>query len=139
MDGYLTTVIEDRHKMLKNGLVNKSRKCAIDLALTAYSHHQEKQKDKQGQKIDKTFMQIIIDGMKTFLFAGHDTSSSTICYVYHLLELNPKPLAKVIEEHNEVFGEDTSITADTIKNNPQLLNKLPYTLAVIKGKSLLHI
>lgn len=133
MDGYLSRVIEERYEMLKNGLLDKSRKCAIDLALAEYSRQPEEKNDLQHQKIDRAFMQIIIDGMKTFLFAGHDTSSSTICYVYHLLELNPKTLTKVIQEHNEVLGEDTSMAADTIKADPQLLNKLPYTLAVIKG------
>ncbi len=134
MDGYLTKVIKDRHDTLKNGLVDETRKCAIDLALMQSSQQYGDGEDVHAHKIDQTTMQIIIDGMKTFLFAGHDTSSSTICYIYHLLDLNPKSLAKVIAEHNEVFGPDTSLTAEIIKNNPQLLNKLPYTLAVIKGK-----
>lgn len=134
MDGYLAKVIRERYEMLKNGLVDKNRKCAIDLALMQYTQQQEELTEVQAHDIDKETMQLIIDGMKTFLFAGHDTSSSTICYVYHLLDLNPKSLEKVIAEHNEVFGEDTSMTADIIRKNPQLLNKLPYTLAVIKGK-----
>jgi cytochrome P450 len=119
--------------MIKNGLVDKTGKCAIDLALMQYTEQQEERKDTQSHDINKETMQLIIDGMKTFLFAGHDTSSSAICYIYHLLELYPKSLAKVIAEHNEVFGEDTSMTANIIKENPQLLNRLPYTLAVIKG------
>jgi cytochrome P450 len=133
MDGYLAKVIKERHEMINNGLVDKTGKCAIDLALMQYTEQQNGRKDAQSHDIDKETMQLIIDGMKTFLFAGHDTSSSTICYVYHLLDLNPKSIAKVIAEHNEVFGEGTSMTADVIKKNPQLLNRLPYTLAVIKG------
>lgn len=139
MDGYIGRIIDERYQMLQDGKVDKSRKCAIDLALAQYSTQQGSQEKTEAPKIDKSFKEVVIDGMKTFLFAGHDTSSSTICYVYHLLELHPKCLAEVIDEHNEVFGKDTSVTADIIKKNPQLLNKLPYTLAVIKGKShILH-
>jgi len=134
MDGYIGKLVDERYEMLRDGKVDETRKCAIDLALAQYSQLQEEQKHSDVQKIDKAIKQLVIDGMKTFLFAGHDTSSSTICYVYHLLELNPKSLAKVIQEHDEVFGKNTSTTAATIKANPQLLNQLPYTLAVIKGK-----
>jgi cytochrome P450 len=137
MDTYLEKIIRERYQMLKSGSIDQSQKCAIDLALIQYDEQQAAGKDVKAEDIDKTTMQLIIDGMKTFLFAGHDTSSSTLCYVYYLLELNPKCLVKVIQEHNEVFGQDTSITADIIKNNPQLLNKLPYTLAVIKGELIL--
>jgi len=70
--------------------------------------------------------------MKSFLFAGHDTSSSTMCFVYNMLNFNPEALAKVREEHDRVIGPASS-AAETIKNNPQLLNELPYTTAVIKG------
>jgi cytochrome P450 len=135
MDGYIGKLVDERYKMIQADKIDKSRKCAIDLALAQHSPQQERQKHTEAQKIDTAFKQIVIDGMKTFLFAGHDTSSSTICYVYHLLELYPEVLAKVIQEHDDVFGKDTSMTADKIKHNPQLLNQLPYTLAVIKGKS----
>jgi cytochrome P450 len=82
--------------------------------------------------MDAYFMQVAIDEMKSFLFAGHDTSSSVICFVYNALNLHQEALAKVREEHDRVFGP-TSSAAETIKSNPQLLNELPYTTAVIKG------
>lgn len=63
---------------------------------------------------------------------GHDTTSSTICYVLHMLETHPEALARVTAEHNEVFGGDPSEAADLMRANPHLLNKLDYTLAVIK-------
>jgi hypothetical protein len=49
-----------------------------------------------------------------------------------MLNLHPHSLAKVREEHHEVFGACSPI-AVSIKENPKLLNDLPYTTAVIKG------
>lgn len=61
--------------------------------------------------------------MKTFLFAHHDMLSSTIfTYTYHILNLNPKSLAK---EHDEVFGERVD-TVELIKESPNALNDLPF-------------
>jgi hypothetical protein len=77
-------------------------------------------------------MRLILDGMETFFFAGHNASSSVLYYVYNLPNLNSKSLAEIVVEQSEVFGNDTSITAD-IKKIPQLLDKLPYTLAIVKG------
>jgi len=38
----------------------------------------------------------------------------------------------VRQEHDEVFGTDLALAPALIKSNPHSLNKLPYTLAVIK-------
>lgn len=68
------------------------------------------------------------------MIIGHDTSSSTICYAYHLLNLHPASLAKAREECDDVFGKHTSgrEVGEQFKENPSLANQLPYTLAVIK-------
>lgn len=65
---------------------------------------------------------------------GHDTSSTTICYIYHLLSLHPESLAKARQEHDDVFGKGTTYTQTgyLIKQDPNILNKLPFTLSVIK-------
>ena len=63
---------------------------------------------------------------------GHDTTSSTLAYVFHLLSTHPDVTAKLCAEHDSVFGIDLTQTADLINNNPYILNKLPYTVAVIK-------
>lgn len=41
--------------------------------------------------------------MKTFLFAGHDTTASTISWVVYALSLNPQCEAKVVEELQAVL------------------------------------
>ncbi len=117
----------------------KKTRYSIDLALDTY----EKQFQDPGKKtasmddrLDPTFRRSAIDQFKTFIFAGHDTSSSTISWLFYLLHRHPGVHAKVVEELNTVFGRDTpassSSTASKIRTDPHLLNRLPYTTAVIK-------
>jgi hypothetical protein len=101
------------------------RRPAIDLAVEEYHL--------ATGAADSEFEQVAIDQMKTFLFAGHDTSSSTMCYIYHLLHLHPEALALTRAEHDRVFGPSHAAAA-AITARPQLLNELPYTTAVIKGE-----
>ncbi len=136
MDNYLKKVIQDRVEKriaLTDGKKDEmetntktSKRPAIDLAIDEFI-----MTEGEG-KVSEEFQQVAIDQMKTFLFAGHDTSSSTMSYVYHLLNLHPEELARVTKEHDDVFG-DIDGTAEKIKNDPKLLNELPYTTAVIKG------
>jgi len=76
-----------------------------------------------------------IDQMKTFMLAGTSTTSSTISYIYYLLDLHPYSLAKVRKEYDNILGDDRTATAEVISRDPHLMNKLVYTTAVIKGKS----
>ena len=52
--------------------------------------------------------------------------------MFHLLSKHPEALAKMRQEHNEVFGTNLSNTADALKKQPALLNQCRYTFAVIK-------
>ena len=108
----------------------KSTKSIIDLSLAAYlSDHSQ---DKSVSGMDSTFKAFAMSQIKLFLFSGHDTTSSTICYIFYALSIHQETLARVQAEHNEIIGNDVSSTAATISKNPQLLNQLPFTLAVLK-------
>ena len=100
----------------------------MDLTLTAYM----KQKDGNSGIIDPLFKEIAVNQMKLFLFSGHDTTSSTICYVLYLLSIHPQVLSRLRAEHDNVLGWNSSQTATLISEDPFLLNKLPYTTATIK-------
>ena len=128
MNAYLDKMLHERFVSRKGAALRKGRKPAIDLALDEYLA----QHDGNAKVTDKAFRRQAIDNMSTFIFAGHDTTSSTICYVYHLLNLHPQCLAKVRQEHDDVFGADVSQAADLIRKTPNLINSLPYTLAIIK-------
>ncbi|KAK4629585.1 Cytochrome P450 monooxygenase [Fulvia fulva] len=106
----------------------------IDLALEIYL---KEVKGTSGdtsdvKELDPEFMQAAISNMKTFVFAGHDTTSSTICYALYYLSQNPDMLARIRQEHDDVFGPDVTKVGDQIRKDPILLNKLDYTLAVTK-------
>lgn len=77
------------------------------------------------------FVDIVVSQMKSFMFGGHETTAQTLCFIYHLVNSNPTKLEALRREHDEVLG-DPAMTADLIKDNPALLNQLPYTAAVIR-------
>ncbi|TFB07670.1 P450 monooxygenase AflN [Trichoderma ghanense] len=77
-------------------------------------------------------MEAILANLKLFLFAGHDTTSSTICWMFKLLQDNPECLSKLRAELGDVLGKDASQAADLLRESPQLLNSLAYTNGVVK-------
>ena len=110
-----------------NGSSKRSRP-VIDLALDTYL-------EEEGNKsttVDATFKRFAMDQIKIFMFAGHDTTSSTICYIAYVLSKHPSAMAKALREYDEVFGKDAEQTAQRIRDDPYLLNKLPYSVAIIK-------
>jgi len=116
----------------ENNQSNKSRSI-VDLALDSYQAASPSNVSTPQVKrtIDDTFLKIARSQVKLFLFAGHDTTAGTICYIYYMLSRNPEALAKLRMEHNAVF-EHPEKTATQVALQPHLLNQLPYTSAVIK-------
>ena len=130
MERYLSRVMDERfasRSEIQDSKLKKHRPI-IDLAMDAYIAEQ----GNTAKGIDATFRRFALDQIKTFMFAGHDTTSSTICYVAHMLSLHPEHLRRVRQEYDDVFGTDIPQTAQLIKKDPYLLNKLPFTVAVIK-------
>jgi len=76
----------------------------------------------------------LIDQLKTFFFAGHDTTASTISWAYYFLSHSPTSLSLLRAEHDTVFGATSTPqdVAQKLIQDPKLHNKLDYTLAVIK-------
>jgi cytochrome P450 len=139
MNKYLEVVLDNRLKARnsagENALgVKKGRKPVIDLALDEYIA-QQKEEGRPGRvsQFDKDFKSFAIDQMKTFLMAGHDTTSSALAYTYYLLDHHPAALERLRKEFDDVFGTDSSLTASRISTEPHLVNKLDFTTACIKG------
>ena len=110
------------------------KRSVVDLALDAYEKDYPDHKFKPGQAMDKFFRSTCIDSMKTFIFAGHDTTASTIAYVFYLLHMHPAVHNKMVAELDSVFGANatTDQIASAIKADPYITNNLPYMLATIK-------
>ncbi|KAI0123574.1 vera protein [Xylariales sp. AK1849] len=104
------------------------KKTVLNLALNAISGEFAGQKTASAEdSIDS-----IISNLKVFVFAGHDTTASTLCWMFKLLQDNPQCMAKLRAEHDAVLGDDPSEAADRLKTSPQLLGSLPYTHGVVK-------
>lgn len=83
-------------------------------------------------ELSPEFVKDLISNLKNFVFAGHDTTTTTICWIFKNLQDNPDSLAKLRAEHNEVLGNDQTTAADQIRQAAHKLYNLPYTLGVIK-------
>lgn len=138
MESYIRKEL-DRHfiEMKANrSSIEKSRQSAaaksvISLAIEAYINENEGNL-MQKSRPDEHFAQYATYQIRLFLFAGNDTTSSTMVYVYHLLSQHPEALSTLRKEHDDVFGTDTRRAAQILKEQPAMINKCLFTLAVIK-------
>ncbi|KAI3320738.1 cytochrome P450 [Xylariaceae sp. AK1471] len=89
-------------------------------------------KETGGSVPNQECVDTILANLKLFLFAGHDTTSSTICWMFKLLQDNPDCLSKLRAEHDKVLGKDPTQSAKILRESPQLLNNLIYTHGVVK-------
>ncbi|RAR11580.1 cytochrome P450 monooxygenase [Stemphylium lycopersici] len=136
MNQYLDEEIDKRFEELASsrrssfGSPRPQSRSIIALAMDKYLDEVEG-KDEMSKS---AFKQLAKPQLRLFLYAGHDTTSSTLLYSYMLLSRHPDALSKVHAEHDKVFGPDFSLDNITriITDDPILLNHLPYTLAVIK-------
>lgn len=104
-------------------------KSVIALALRQYLKEQTNGSTSQSLK---DFKRSVAPQLRVFLFAGRDTTSSTLLYTFYLLSKHQEILEKVRAEHDNVFGKDHHQARNRIREDAQLLNQLPYTIAVIK-------
>ena len=137
MDRYISPEVDARFEVHRKASATENKsssvarsKSVVDLALSAYLKQNPNVSSSGG--IDPLFKEIAINQMKLFLFSGHDTTSSTVCYILYLLSVHPEILSLVRTEHGEVLGPDASKAANRLSEDPYLLNKLPYTTAALK-------
>jgi cytochrome P450 len=88
-------------------------------------------KDLTPELLNETCHQI-----KTFLLAGHDTTSISLAWCMYLLSRTPSVLTKVRNELNELLGP--SIDPESVRvrllspDGPEIFRKMIYVSAVIK-------
>ena len=131
MDRYIEKEVEKRFKEYQQDKSKSEGKCEsiIDLALQDYMADPSRIGKNTLNLEFKTFAK---RNMRLLLFAGHDSTGSTISYCYYNLSKNPGALARIRAEHNSVLGTDLSKAGPAVSADPHLLNKIPYTNAVIK-------
>lgn len=111
-------------------------KYVVDLALETYLKDKGQSVKDRGE-LDPDFRRDAVDQVKIFLFAGHETSASTISYCFYYMSRNAEVGEKVLKELDVVFGRGADI-GQRIKDEPTLVNKLEYMMAVIKEVLRMH-
>jgi cytochrome P450 len=124
MKDYLTPLIQER---LMESKEDSGPKTILSLAISAHT-----QGSFTSKAPDSIFMNILLANLKIFMLAGHDTTASILSYVYYVLSTNPAVRDAMRHEHDGVFGSNPAAAKEKILAAPTLLNKLPYTMAVIK-------
>ncbi|KAJ5721974.1 hypothetical protein N7488_000009 [Penicillium malachiteum] len=122
--------LEKRYKDWKQDGQAKSTsrpKSIIDIVLAEYMKGREQD---QESHLDPEFKKWAIIQTRLFLFVGHDSEASAIIYMLYLLSKHPDVLARVRAEHDGLFG--MSNPSEALIENPEIVNRLPYTHAVLK-------
>ncbi|XP_036609770.1 cytochrome P450 4A6-like [Trichosurus vulpecula] len=101
-EGSLETVLKKRHLDF------------LDILLCA--------KTENGDSLSDKELRAEVD---TFMFEGHDTTSSSISWLFYSLATNPEHQQKCREEIRGILGDGTSITWEH-------LSQMPYTTMCIK-------
>jgi cytochrome P450 len=137
MTQYIGKVLDERFASKNGASIERAKRSrtimdlALDSYLTGEGQDEKKAGDGVAPQLDEAFKQGAITQIRVFLFAGHDTTSSTICYALYMLRKHPACLQRIREEHQTVLGSIAE-TPNAIKSDPYILNKLEYTTAVIK-------
>jgi cytochrome P450 len=81
--------------------------------------------------------------IKTFLFAGQDTTATLVQWLCYEMYRNPEAVSRLRDEHDLVFGAGASSSAGDILSRPGeadriLGSQLPYTTAMVKETLRLH-
>ncbi|KAF2726749.1 cytochrome P450 [Polyplosphaeria fusca] len=135
---YIQKQIEHRFEELKTQKAlsetpaSKRGRSVITLALEAFLEEKGDSDMTATAVLDKEFSSIVSNHIRLFLFAGNDTTSSTIAFSIHLMSKHPEALARLREEHDSIFGTDITQTATLLKDQPTLFNQCRYTLAFVK-------
>lgn len=86
-------------------------------------------------KLNPLLLQQTADQVKSFLFAGHDTTSIVLQWAFYELSRTPSALAKLRKEHDELFGPDSDpdvVAQMLLSRGDEVISKMAYTSAVIK-------
>ncbi|RAL00327.1 cytochrome P450 [Aspergillus ibericus CBS 121593] len=123
IDALITDHIKAKFAELKESNEKLSRS-VLSLSLQDIDH------------LDDRTLQETCHQLKSFLFAGHDTSSILLEWAFYELSRTPRALDTLRRELDDVFGPESSPAAVQEKllapGGDGLLKKMSYTSAVIK-------
>jgi cytochrome P450 len=85
--------------------------------------------------LTQDMLQVVVDQVKSFMFAGHDTTSITMQWAFYELSRHPRVLEAVRAELDAVFGADLEpsiVREKFLAGGDEIMVRLAYTSAVIK-------
>jgi hypothetical protein len=127
MNRHINRHFDTRYNLTQGATEGKT---IVDLALGAYNSEVSSTAKRQGQ-LDYVFRRYATCQVIVFVFARHETPSTTMCYAWLPLSQNPEAMAKMCTEHDKVFEPEPK-AASLLAENPGLHGQLTYTPAVIK-------
>ena len=80
-------------------------------------------------------LQEVADQVKSFMFAGHDTTSTLLQWIFYLLSLHPQVRDTLFKELDDIFGPDSSpddVATQLLERGEVVTKQLHYTSAIIK-------
>ncbi|KAK3377436.1 cytochrome P450 [Podospora didyma] len=93
-------------------------------------------------KLTEGLLSSISDQVKTFMFAGHDTTAILLGWIFYDLSRTPGALKTVRAELDEIFGPDPdtdSVRSKLLsKDGEDMVRRMSYISAVIKETLRLH-
>ncbi|GAB1313761.1 hypothetical protein MFIFM68171_03971 [Madurella fahalii] len=91
---------------------------------------------KGSQELNGALLDETRDQIKTFLFAGHDTTGILLAWIFYELARSPRVLKAVRDELDELFGPDSdpAVVRDKLlaPGGEDLIQRMSYTTAMIK-------
>ncbi|CAG8888678.1 unnamed protein product [Penicillium egyptiacum] len=128
IDTSLRSIARDKFDKLHSDKSETSDRSVLSLSL------------KSIDSLDSQAMQESIDSIRTFLFAGYDTTSVVLQWAFYELSRTPRALTALREELDRILGPNAepSAIADAILSDVGKVNQLSYLSAVIKETLRLH-
>ncbi|KAL6233054.1 hypothetical protein BDW75DRAFT_246816 [Aspergillus navahoensis] len=124
----LQSIIQDKFDKLRGDKPEMSDRSVLSLALGSIG------------SLTPQAMQTSIDSVRTFLFAGYDTTSVLLQWAFYELSRTPRALASLRDELDRVLGRngDPAQTAEAIISSEAKLGQLVYLSAVLRETLRLH-
>ncbi|KUJ24522.1 cytochrome P450 [Mollisia scopiformis] len=140
---YFTPRVEWRRRQLA-GRVRETLRTVVGDAFNKRNHQTAPNKSRSILSLSLQDVDVLTDRaideacdqLSTFLFAGHDTTSILLSWMFYELYRTPHVLRALHDELNSLFGLDSnpSVVRDILLSDRghDILNRMTYTSAIIK-------
>ena len=121
IDPLIAAIVRDKHAELRSGA--EASRSVLSLSL------------RDVEVLTPDVLQQTVDSLKTFLFAGHDTTSIVLQWSFYELERSPRVARALCAELDELFGPDPdprTVMNVLVERGDDVMRRMVYTSAFIK-------